>query len=92
MAEPTIEDVRALVQGTPPRGDKEALAAFGLLREMFPPACAVPCPMCGYPCDPREAGTHIRTGYRSPCPRPYLPGSWNYKEEQRSMREREAEG
>lgn len=72
-----LREIRQMVVSTPARGDKEKLEVMGLLRERLVTGChVIPCPQCGNPIDIGEAGTHIRTGYRSPCPKPYLPGSW----------------
>lgn len=71
-----VKQVEQIVRSVRPRDSKGAEEAFGLLRELFAPAHAIPCPACGYLCDPLEAGTHIRTGYRTPHILPPKPGSW----------------
>jgi hypothetical protein len=77
----SLAKVRKIVKAVPPRNERAALEAFGLMREMFD-ELAYPCPMCGHPVNVQEAGTHIRTGYREPHVKPYLPGSWLANEEQ----------
>lgn len=76
----TMKRVREIVAAVPMPGlDRLSVEAIGLLREAFAieDGTAVPCPMCGYPVNAREAGTHLRHGYRTPHIEPPLPGSWN---------------
>lgn len=73
-----LREIRERVQALPMRGGDEAKAELiGFLRERFIDGPdVIPCPMCGHPVSVREAGTHIRHGYREPHIQPYLPGSW----------------
>lgn len=67
-----------IVRSVKPRDTRGAAEAFGLLRELFAPASAMPCPACGHLCDPRDNNAHVRTGYREPHILPYQPGSYLY--------------
>lgn len=73
-----LEDIRQFILTSPARGgDAEKLAFIGTLRErILTGPNIIPCPACGHPIDRREAGTHVRHGYREPHIKPYLPGSW----------------
>lgn len=73
-----LREIRSFILATPARGgDAEKLAFIGILRERIITGLnVIPCPKCGHPIDIREAGTHIRHGYREPHIKPYLPGSW----------------
>lgn len=86
-----LRELKAIINGLPRRGgDREKLAAIGKMRMLVlePSANIRPCPRCGHPIDigPLERGTHVESGYRSPCIVPSLPGSWNHAEREAAER------
>lgn len=83
-----LEEIRKLVNPLPRRGsEREKALTINkiqlLLLDPHDPKI-VPCPACGHALDIswEERSTHVETGYREPHIKPYLPGSYLWKEEQ----------